>query len=127
MADNPTDPGERFTHQLGVQCRELKRWAKEIGLDLQGIRIIASSTNEEDITHTHSHGAGNYHAQRGAVREWMKAKDAYDSSRAAAEGQKDFWDGEDDAAQIDLEAPPQPPPQPPPTDHDDANWWKEDP
>jgi hypothetical protein len=58
----------------GTDLRELERHCSQLGEHFDSVRIIAT-THRDGFTVSHSFGAGNFYAQMGAVREWIKRRD----------------------------------------------------
>lgn len=88
--------------QLGEQLEKLAtqamHHAEQIGINLAGIRIIASfdAFNGKGETGIVSVGAGNWHAQIGAVSEWIRGREHYQAGFNQAAGAYDFNETDDD-------------------------------
>ena len=73
-------------------CDKLSAYAEQLGLTVAGIRIIASVDTHDGASNTAlaTAGTGNWHAQRGAIRDWIDAKDSYEAGFHGTQGGMDF-------------------------------------
>lgn len=115
---DPEQPGEGKARETFV--RQLMNFAdlaihngEQLGINVAGIRIIATfDTNDgTGSSALASAGSGNYHAQMGAVQEWLRTKLDYEHGYNATEGEAD-WHAIN------------PPPDDPPDDDPGESWKK---
>jgi len=93
--DNKGDAIDRYMRELARLAELAMSRAEQQGLRAVGVRIIASVDvlDGTGFSGMVSGGAGNHHAQMGAVDEWWRAKRAYEHGYEAEDGKQDRRDG----------------------------------